>query len=55
MATGIAFGRDRLGNSEERMKGLIRRLIEEFRHEFGAVNCYQLVGIPYQEPQFSDK
>ena len=55
IATGIAFGREEAGESREKAVNLIKELLRGFRQEFGGVNCYELVGIPYEEEEWSEK
>jgi C_GCAxxG_C_C family probable redox protein len=55
IATGIAFGRERAEESRDRAINLIRELLRGFRQEFGSVDCYELVGIPYEEEKWSEK
>lgn len=55
IATGIAFGRERAEESRERANNSIKELLRGFRQEFGSVNCYELVGIPYEEEKWSER
>jgi len=55
MATGIAFGRARAEESRGKANNIIKELLRGFRQEFGSVNCYELVGIPYEEENWSEK
>jgi len=55
IATGIAFGREEAWESRDRALDLIKELLRGFRQEFGSVNCYELVGIPYEEEEWSEK
>lgn len=55
IATGIAFGREKTWESREEAVNLIKGLLRGFRQEFGSVNCYELVGIPYEEEDWSEK
>jgi len=55
MATGIAFGREKPRESRGEGVDLVKELLRNFRQEFGSVNCYELVGIPYEEEEWSEK
>jgi C_GCAxxG_C_C family probable redox protein len=55
MAAGIAFGRDEVSGDKGRGYNLTQRLLSAFEKEFGSVNCYELVGIPYEEEDWSEK
>jgi len=55
MATGIAWGRERPEESREKAVNLIRELLRGFHQEFGSANCYELVGIHYEEEGWSEK
>jgi len=55
MATGIAFGREKPRESRGQGVDLVKELLRSFRQEFGSVNCYELVGIPYEEEEWSEK
>jgi len=55
MATGIAFGREEAWESREKANNIIKELLRGFRQEFGSVNCYELVGIHYEEEDWSEK
>ena len=55
IAAGLAFGRDSAHEERGKIYGLIQDLLNDFRQEFGSVECYQLVGIPYEEPRWSEK
>ncbi len=55
IAAGIAFGRGKPGESTEEVGVLVQRLLDDFEKRFGSVNCYELVGIPYEEEEWSEK
>ena len=55
IATGIAFGREKPGESKEEVDVLVQRLLDDFEKRFGSVNCYELVGIPYGDENWSEK
>ncbi len=55
IATGIAFGREKPRENRGEGVDLVKELLRNFRREFGSVNCYELVGIPYEEEEWSEK
>jgi C_GCAxxG_C_C family probable redox protein len=55
IAAGIAFGREKRGESTEEVGVLVQRLLDDFEKRFGSANCYELVGIHYDEEDWSEK
>jgi len=55
IAAGIALDREKPGESTEEVDVLVKRLLVDFEKRFGSVNCYELVGIPYEEEEWSEK
>lgn len=55
MATGIAFGRERVEESRDRALDLIKELLREFRREFGHTDCRELVRLDPDDERFSEK
>jgi C_GCAxxG_C_C family probable redox protein len=55
IAAGIAFGREKPRESAKRVDTLVQRLLGDFEGRFGSVRCYELVGIPYEEENWSEK
>ena len=55
IAAGIALGREKPGQSTEEVDVLVQQLLDDFEKRFGSVNCYELVGIPYEEEEWSEK
>ncbi|HAL61822.1 MAG TPA: hypothetical protein DCP08_05375 [Chloroflexi bacterium] len=55
IAAGIAFGREKPGESAKRVDTFVQQLLGDFEERFGSVSCYELVGIPYEEEEWSEK
>lgn len=55
IAAGIAFGREKPEKGREDLDSFVQRLLGDFAERFGSVNCYELVGIPYEEENWSEK
>lgn len=55
IAAGIAFGREKPEKGREDLDSFVQRLLGDFAERFGSVRCYELVGIPYEEEEWSEK
>ena len=55
IAAGMALGREKPGESAKRVDTFVQRLLSDFEKRFGSVNCYELVGIPHEEEEWSEK
>lgn len=51
MVLGLAYGRERAGESVEQSYAATRALIEAFRAEFGATGCSELLGCDLGTPE----
>ncbi len=55
IAAGMALGREKPGESAKRVDTFVQQLLGDFEGRFGSVRCYELVGIPYEEEEWSEK
>jgi C_GCAxxG_C_C family probable redox protein len=51
MVLGLAYGRERAGESVEQSYAATRALLDAFRAEFGATGCTELLGCDLGTPQ----
>lgn len=55
IAAGMVLGREKPEESAKRVDTFVQQLLGDFEERFGSVRCYELVGIPYGEEDWSEK